>query len=711
MFCGTCARTVEGRILALSGVSSASLSYASKLLRVELAPDARSEGVAKAIESEIARAGFSAKRQHSGWLDSFRSDLDREQARAVPAWLLAVVFFSAMWSSTAAFAKYLGQLTSSEELLLASISTAVGAPALLLGAYPFARAGLRALLRGRRLTLDLFIALGGLSALLVSLSHLRSGSSHTFVDSAAMVMVILLLAKVLEARLAGSMAGRIFYHIDTSEQSAERLTRRQFRAVPVTHLRRGDTVAYQPGQTVGVDGELLSPNATLDSHLLSGETQIRSLSRGALVLSGSIARSPIEMRVLEPVGHRLIDGWAESALTSQSRPHRYSGAIRAWESRLTMFALGGASLLGLSAYLRTGMAQAAWESFFVGVLIFCPCLFASILPLAKQMAHLALSRRGAILYRAECLLDLAGIETIFFDKTGTLEHLDSTFVALEAWSQDRVRRLLDDVARHSYHPVLQGLGGLQDSTGQDHPGEALIEETPGYGVKACWPRSGETMLIGRADWVRRQTGEGHSAELRAAAGEHAPLVALDGRTVGCLLTRAAHEERAQRVLLELACALPVGLSLEILSGDPKPDAGRRFEELAPGRIVYRGGLTPEGKAALIAPNALFVGDGLNDTLAMAAATVSLRVGRRVRGFAPVDVQLPEADLGGVVEVMAFARRFTRILKQTAGLAATYNVAAWTLAALGYFTPLGAVLAMLASLLLMTLSILRLLGRR
>lgn len=195
-------------------VRSASLSYPSKLLRVEVHHGTDIEVAASAVESEIARAGFSGKRQLSGWIGSFRSDLDREQTQAVPAWLLAVVFFFAMWSSTAAFAKYLGQLSPSEEWLLASISTAVGAPALLLGAYPFARAGLRALILGRQLTLDLFIGLGAVSALLVSLSHLRAGSSHTFVDSAAMVIVVLLMAKVMEAKLAGRLAGRILYHID-----------------------------------------------------------------------------------------------------------------------------------------------------------------------------------------------------------------------------------------------------------------------------------------------------------------------------------------------------------------------------------------------------------------------------------------------------------------------------------------------------------------
>jgi cation transport ATPase len=268
MFCGTCARTAESRVLALPEVRAASVSYPSKLLQVELHAGVDVEAAARAIERQISRSGFSAKRQLAGWLGSFRADLSGEQARAVPIWLLAVVFFFAMWSTTAAFAKYLGHLSLVEEWMLAAISTAVGAPALLLGAYPFARAGLRALVMGRQLTLDLFIGFGAISALLVSLSHLQTGSPETYVDSAAMVIVVLLLAKVLESRLAGRLAGRILYHIDTVEQQSERLDAGRSRPVPVTHLRRGDIAVFHPGETIAVDGELLSPDGLLDIHLL-----------------------------------------------------------------------------------------------------------------------------------------------------------------------------------------------------------------------------------------------------------------------------------------------------------------------------------------------------------------------------------------------------------------------------------------------------------
>ena len=790
MFCGTCAQTVEAQIAKFGAVRSARLNFASKLLRVEFHEALDSEDVDSLIEDELARSGFAGKKQDPGWMRTFQDDLRREQAQAVPPWLLATVVFFAMWSSTAAFAKYLGDIEHSAEQLLSTLSTLVGLPAILLGVVPFARAGVRALVRGRTLTLDLFVALGGLSALSLSLFNLWHGSSQTYVDSGAMILVVLLCAKVLEARLAGTFVSRILYHVEDAEPQVERLKDGVRRKLLATQIRVGDVVAFDPGQTVAFDGILESNDALLNLHLLSGESNDQRVDIGAPVLAGAIARSPLQIRVTHPIGHRNIDAWAESALISQSRPHRYSTTLRYWESRLTALALTGAILIGLFRYQQTSQTTLAVEAFFVGVLLFCPCLFVSILPLAKQLAHLALARKGILLQRAECLFDLAGVEHIFFDKTGTLEAVESTYRALDAHSQGlgaqgksalsngsqsnlsqgigdanihlqaRVRSLLAALRQSHHHPIISGL--KLDASPPINLGVPELQDLPGSGVTAHWPATQEALIVGRPAYVFHRLKTAHAAahtravlegleqqahvahQIDACPSEdqslpsdanQEPLVAYNGAVVGEILTSRLYDERAQKAITTLLNHLPnpqplsatpsrwsrnhlphrappnpsqSRAPLTILSGDPKPSAGAKYLSLDPQRIVYHGNLSPQEKAQRIAPNSLFVGDGLNDTLALAQATVSLRVGQRVKGFAPVDLQLLEPNLERIRDIWNYSHRFVRVLKQTALLALTYNLIAWTLAALGWFTPLGAVLAMLTSLLLMTASSLRLL---
>lgn len=702
MFCGTCAKTVESRVRALPKVSSAELSFASRLLKVELAAGVDPDLASMTIEKEITKSGFGVKRQKEGWLGSFLEQFEQERSQVIPAWLLCVVFFFAMWSSTAAFAKYLGSLPPQEEYLLACLSTLVGAPALLLGMVPFARAGWRALWTAGLPTIDLFVALGSVSALALSLGNLWNGSGRTYVDTQSMILVLLLGAKVVEGRLAQSMVGRVLYGINGGDPTISRLAPGPPRTVQASQVRRGDIVRFLTAETIAVDGSLACESARIDNHLLTGEPSLRIVREGGAVLAGSIARSPLQISVSDPVGNRLIDGWAESALTTRSRPHRYSAFVQKLESRLTSIALSGALLLGCLRYLTTASPMESAEAFFVGVLLFCPCLFASILPLAKQMAHVALARRGILCQRAESLFDLSAVQQLVFDKTGTIEALETCFVASDLTFEESVRRHLDELRRHSYHPVLEGLPPVERRL------ETLeapqLEVFPGEGVLANWRRSGATLLVGRTRFVQGKV----RGDFPDGISEDSTLVAWNGRLVGQIVTGKTYDQKARQALLALFQKLPPTTSVYVLSGDPKPLSPELKAFFETTGIIYQGDLSPTEKAVQLRENSLFVGDGLNDTPALSRATVSLRVGSRARGFTPVDLHLIEPDLCKLSDLFDYAQTFTKVLFQTALMAGLYNLVAWTLAALGYFTPLGAVFAMLSSLGLMTLSSLRLL---
>ncbi len=695
MFCGSCAKAVEGQIQSLSGVSSASVNFATRLLRVEFQPGAEAELVSPEIEAKVRKGGFGVQAQQAGWLPGFLEQLKDEQARAVPAWLLCLVFFFAMWSSTAAFAGYLGSLTPEESWLLAAISTALGLPALLLGSWPFAKAGLRSLVRARLLTLDLFIALGGYCAAIFSTTNILSGSSQSYADSSAMVLTLLLGAKIAEARLAGQMAHRILHSIHGEDPTVERVAPGVAARKAASQIRRQDLVAFSAGETVLFDGLLVEDSARIDSHLLTGESTEAALRQGDFIAAGSIARTALTLRVEQPVGNRRIDGWAESALSSASRPHRFSRTLAQLEGRITLLAICGSLLLGVLCYFRTGRMSDAFESFFIGVLIFCPCLFASILPYSKQMAQIALSRRGIVCHRVDSLFDLSAIRHLIFDKTGTLESLEASLRCNESIQKPELLRLLDSLRQAAPHPVLDGLP--PPPRGSAPTPEPITLVTAGHGVEASWPTLGETVVVGKASFVLDTTLE----------GDPRTLVSRKGRVVAEITSGAIYQRQAIQMLEQLHRDRP-DLRLLILSGDPKPLTGPLQTCVQQKVVEYRGGLTPDEKAALVQPRSMFVGDGLNDILALAQADVSLRVGSRARGYSAVDLEVSGSDLSRLPQLLYTSQHFVRVLGQTAAMAAVYNLVAWALAATGWFTPLGAVCAMLTSLCLMALSCSRLL---
>jgi Cu2+-exporting ATPase len=309
------------------------------------------------------------------------------------------------------------------------------------------------------------------------------------------------------------------------------------------------------------------------------------------------------------------------------------------------------------------------------------------------MAHLSLLKKGILLSRSDALLDLCDVRHFYFDKTGTLEAVESRFEAREGEAFDVA--YLKELVTKCRHPILRGLGG-----GEDKNLLSNVQESAGEGVEAT-AADGSLLLVGSASYLRRR-----GVPLTDFFDRDFPGVAFGGVLKGQLMLKKIYDLKSHHVLRELSTLRPQA-RLVILSGDPAREAGRVFLKKNKS-VLYRGGLSPEDKERLIEPRSAFVGDGLNDTLALAKADVSFRVGDRITGFAPVDFQLQTPNLDLLLLAVKYAKAYRRILWQTAGAAFLYNGLALTLAVLGLFSPLGAAASMLLSFLILLFSILRLL---
>ncbi|MCC6137795.1 MAG: cation-translocating P-type ATPase, partial [Bdellovibrionaceae bacterium] len=429
----------------------------------------------------------------------------------------------------------------------------------------------------------------------------------------------------------------------------------------------------------------------INNHLMNGEAHTVRLKKGDHIFAGAIAQCEIKLSVTSPQGERKIDSWAETAILSENNKSQHMKLFSKIESGLVVFAFGGAILIAGIQALKGAETRLIIESFFVGILIFCPCLLAGIIPLMKQMVHLALLKRGIMLLRADALLDLAKVTNFFFDKTGTLEAIESDFVPLSEDSEHAIP-YLNSLAERSKHPILRGL----KTTGGRQSIEKIIEH-PGKGLEA-FASDGAKIIVGRANFLKEMG-------LETSSESAFPLVSINRTLVGQIIVKSVYDSNSHHFLKKLL-NISRNAKIEILSGDPSSGAGTSFTKLDQ-RISYFGNLTPEEKAERIHGASAFVGDGLNDTLALAKSRVSFRVGHRILGFAPVDLHLQSPNLELILATIEYSKKYRKVLIQTGCGALLYNVLAVTLAGLGKFSPLGAVLSMLASFSIMLLSVSRL----
>jgi cation transport ATPase len=689
MWCSTCAKNVRTSVAQIDGVDTADLNYATKLLTVRPKPLHASVPLDESIQSEVHRIGFGIKKQPKNWAFNFYESLRHESDRKIPWVQVSLVWFLAMWSSMVAFAGYMGGGLTPDELYKVSLFSSVfGLPAILIGIFPYAKSGLRAFWFSRLLTLDLFIFIGGCSAVAISVISLLSHSHLTYADSGSMIVAVLLLTKKLENTIFVSMTSNILYQIHPKESCVEVLKKSAWTKAEPSQIRKGDLVRVAGMETIPFDGILESSEAAIDNHLMSGEADSIRLKKGDHVFAGAIARSPLELSVVAPQGERKIDAWAETALLSSGRQTKYAKLFAKIESRLVAFSLAGAFAVAAVRAWAGDESKDVVEAFFVGILVFCPCLFASIIPLTKQLVHLTLLKRGVLLRRDDALLDLCGVSNFYIDKTGTLEAVESVYVPREE-NLVEISGYLKTLGENSKHPVLRGLHPLGEALPMDH-----IDEYPGEGLVAK-ARDGAELIAGKPEFLNKKGIDVSGFDPAV------PLVAFNRKIAGQIMTKSVHDSKAKAFLKRLSSLVPHS-KIEILSGDPRKTEFGTYAE-----FHYRGNLSPEEKAGWMESPAAFIGDGLNDTLALAKADVSFRLGHRVHGFAPVDFQMRTPNLDLVADTILYAKKYRRVLLQTALAALVYNVMALTLAGLGMFTPLGAVCSMLASLSIMLLSVIRL----
>ncbi len=683
--CAKCLGRIEGSVETLPGVQSARLDLGRKILTVRGQANTAFAPVIEVLE----RAGYAAepiKTAHSE--EHLRRRLRTEYLR------LGVTAACAGNIMLLAISQYAGANRTEFDLGFGWISFGLFLPVLLFGAVPFWRS-LRDHLRVRRLSIDAPVVAALTVGTVFSLKNLLTGSGETYFDSLSALIFLLLAARAwqdhIQRKISQSLNRISFLDVFSVRRWNTSLS--TYQVIPPEKLSVGDKIILSSGERLPADARLVSPNADLNCAVWTGESEPQIMVQGQLAFAGS----------------RLVGGQAEFLVTAvgdKSRLGELLHQLRSTRSERGQFQslvnkVGEYFAILVLAIAAIYVLLFAWTSPLLALeralaltLLACPCALAIATPLALSRALEAAQRLGLIIKNGDSLEKLERVQNVIFDKTGTLTWGDARVIKCvpEQFSEE-VHRAIYLLEKDSLHPYGVALARhFAQSLNQVGQMENFVTKADGvagrvdgksYQITKCLPPNGDE--TSPWTWIG---------------------IWQENQLMGQMALTDPIRQEARAIVRKLQ---QMGKAVYLLTGDRKLVADHVAQELSIPLKNVQGECKPEDKLAAVKnlTGTLMVGDGVNDTLAMAAADVSVAVrGGMEASLKTSDVYLSQTNLNGLIALLELGHQTRSTIRKNLLVSLTYNISGGTLALMGYIHPLlAAVLMPVSSFTLVILTLL------
>ncbi len=684
--CQACISAVERGLNAHPGVRDARVNLTLKRAMIEA-----DDGVAAAdLIPVLADLGYEAHELDPGALSATQSDKAGRELLI----RLAVAGFASMNVMLLSVSVWSGATDATRDMFH-WISAFITLPAIAYAAQPFFRNAWEAL-SVRRLNMDVPIVLAIVLALATSLWETSLSGEHAYFDAALTLTFFLLAGRYLDYRTRAVARSAAQELAALEVPRAIRMVNGAEQETAVADLAVGDLVLVRPGGRMPVDGVVTEGSSELDRSLLTGETVPVFAEPGQGVSAGEVnLTGPLVIRASAVGEDTSLHRMADLVAIAESGRSRYTSLA---DAAAKLYAPGVHILSALSFlgwYLWSGDVRVALNIAAAVLIITCPCALGLAVPAVTTAASGRLFKKGMLIKHATALERLAQVDTVVFDKTGTLTAGMPETSNMGDFSR-RDLEIAHALAAASAHPLSVALSRAAQAAGIRPARLRNVAEVPGYGIEGVW--NGQRVRLGRAAWVGARQGTRTAVWL--AVGDAPPQAFL---FTDALRPGAAEAVRALG---------DAGMDVMLISGD-SPGAVRALAERL-GIEHWEAEALPQDKAARIAAlgaaghKVLMVGDGLNDTAALAAADVSISPASALDAARVAsDIVLLGQDLSPIAEACDVAKKATRRIRENFRIATVYNVIAVPLAVAGLATPLIAALAMSASSITVSLNALRL----
>ncbi|MGJ8627357.1 MAG: heavy metal translocating P-type ATPase [Sulfitobacter sp.] len=681
--CAGCIATVERGLLARDDVRRARVNLNRKQATITVKPGTEPE----ALIDHLGGLGIQANLLDTSALGSASDTQGRALLLRIAiagfAMMNVMLMSVAVWSGA-------GEATRT---LFHWLSAAITLPAIGFAAQPFFFNGWQALRVGR-LNMDVPISLALILATGMSFYETAAGGADAYFDAALSLTFFLLVGRYLDHRCRASARSAASELAALEVPRITRLTDTGREVINLAQAAIGDLIVVLPGGRIPVDGIVTEGASDIDRAMLTGESLPIAAGVGTQLNAGEVnLTGPLTLQATA-VGNdttlrrmvTMIDA-AESARNTYTALADRAAAIYAPAVHLLAFVtFVGWILLGSDVRGALNIAIAV-------LIITCPCALGLAVPAVSTAAAGRLFRRGLLVKDGTALERIAKTDSVVFDKTGTLTEGQLAVGTADGLSDEQHGVALA-LAQSSSHPVSRAIAfGLADTVAASL---SRIKEHPAMGVSGQW--QGHEVRLGSAAFVGAHANDQHGGWLRIGDADPVflPLVAR--------LRDGAAEA--------IAALQNNGLNLHLISGDG-PAATRALaqalnipnwhaEQRPEDKVAYLGALAAEGH------HVLMVGDGLNDTGALAAAHASLSPASAVDAArAASDVVLLGHSMTALPELISTAKQAKSRILENFAIAAGYNALVIPFAMAGFVTPLLAAIFMSTSSITVLLNAMRL----
>jgi len=557
-------------------------------------------------------------------------------------------------------------------------------------------------LRSGSANMSVLVALGTSAAyfysLAVTLWGRELGINEVYFESSAVIITLVLLGKLLEARAKGRTSEAIKKLMGLQAKTARVIREGREMDIPIEDVAVGDVVVVRPGERIPVDGVIVDGYSSVDESMLTGESVPVDKNVGDEVIGSTINKHGTfkftATRVGKDTALAQIIRIVEEAQGSKAPIQRLADII---SSRFVPAVVGVAILTFLGWYFTAdpGNFTRALINMTAVLVIACPCALGLATPTSIMVGTGKGAENGILIKGGEHLENAHKLQVIVLDKTGTITKGEpelTDILVFNGFAEEELLRLAAGAERGSEHPLGEAVVAGARARGLELSQPKAFAAIPGHGIEAVVDE--RRVLVGNRKLMLDHGIEIDDIEAEIsrleAEGKTAMLVAVDGTLAGVVGVADTVKPESRSAIEAMK---RMGLSVYMITGDNIRTAAAIAKQVGidPDRVLAE--VLPEDKAREVQKlkDAGFmvgmVGDGINDAPALATADVGFAIGTGTDvAVESADIALIKGDLKGVVAAIQLSRSTMRNVKQNLFWALIYNTIGIPVAALGFLSP-------------------------